>query len=168
MDACSGRVLDLRSHGINVPEASWMKINFNIVRYGYGWGLNGIPVQLASSVLLLHTLMCIIHIASITFAGRTSSLVTTISQGLALAMNSRPTDKLANTCAGIEALKTWQKVVTIREVSEGHLEFLFVDGSDEEDVGKKPVPGKKMVPGKRYGNPSGLKRRRRCSAHEEE
>lgn len=141
-------------------QTGWMETNFDVVRYGYGWGLDGVPIKLASSILLLHTLMCLMHVISIMFAGRTPSLVKTISEGLALAMNSRPTEKLANTCAGIEALKTW-KVVTTQEVSDGHSEFLFVDGSDEEDVGEKPVLEK------RYGNPSGLKRRRQKALEKE-
>ena len=62
-------------------------------------------------------------------------------------MNSRPTGKLRNTCAGIASPSTWKKNVVVREVGGGErIELVFEDGSDDEQVGKRPLPGKK------YGN----------------
>ena len=69
-------------------------------------------------------------------------MLKTINETIGVAMNSTPTEKLMNTCAGINQLSTWKKIVRIRETNGTHLELVFEDGSDEEEIGKKPVPGK--------------------------
>ena len=135
--------------GRNLEEeaaaSNFTKINFKATRYGYGWGLKGTAIKLANAALLLHAALCFAHTASSLWRGRTYSLAKSIGEMIALAMNSAPTEKLKNTCAGIKSLGTWKKNVVVRETTVDRIELIFEDGSDDEQIGKT------LKPGKRYG-----------------
>jgi hypothetical protein len=49
----------------------------------------------------------------------------TIPEFFALAINSGPSEKLGNACAGISESRTWNESVAVRETSEGHLEMVL-------------------------------------------
>lgn len=70
---------------------------------------------------------------------------------MALAMNSTPTEKLQNTCAGVTEGSTFNETVKIREVVDGQLELVF----DEDDGYQGHY--KKLRPGKQYGGVPGEK-----------
>ena len=63
---------------------------------------------------------------------------------IALAVNSSPTERLKNTCAGISCFSTWKKHVVVRETKNDGAELVFEDSSDEE-------LGITVQPGKAYG-----------------
>ena len=126
--------------------SKWTILNYNTIRYGYGWGFKSYPIKIASTVLLLNVAICLAHMLSLLHGGWTSSVLKTISEAIAVAMNSRETQKLQNTCAGIGKLSTWKKTVKTREIKNSHIELIFEDGSDEEKIGTA------LVPGKKYGN----------------
>ncbi|MCJ1323303.1 hypothetical protein MMC15_008659 [Xylographa vitiligo] len=134
---------------IYMNKLGWTQIDFIARRYGYGWGLKGIPVQLAAIVLILDACLCVIHITRILSTGWTSSMLSTEGELTALALNSAPTEKLKNTCAGIERIGTWKKMIKIREVGNQHLELVVKDDNNEEEVGVPPIPNKKygVMPG---------------------
>ncbi|MCJ1273831.1 hypothetical protein MMC21_001624 [Puttea exsequens] len=119
------------------------RITFSTIRYGYGWGLKGAAVKLANVALLLHAALCLSYAGSCLWRGRTFSIASSIGEMIALAMNSAPTEKLKNTCVGIMSLATWKKVVVVRETRNDHLELVFEDGSDDDEIGKVPQAGKK-------------------------
>ena len=48
-----------------------------------------------------------------------------ITELIALAVNSKSTSRMQNTCAGIETSRTWQGIVAVRETYAGHLEMVF-------------------------------------------
>ena len=57
---------------------------------------------------------------------------------MVLAISSPPTRILENNCAGIERPETYQHIVKVREVTEGHLALVFVD--DQGDYGSLIMP----------------------------
>ncbi|KAI9869567.1 MAG: hypothetical protein M1830_005382, partial [Pleopsidium flavum] len=68
---------------------------------------------------------------------------------MALAINSQPTEKLRNTCAGVSQSTTWKETMKIRDVSDGLLELVFHDEKDNEESYEK------LRPGGKYGTVSG-------------
>ena len=66
-----------------------------------------------------------------------------------LAMNSKRTEKLQNTCAGVAEDSTFNEIVKIREVGDGHLELVF-GADDEYDRNHQ-----KLKPEKYYGGLQG-------------
>lgn len=52
----------------------------------------------------------------------------TIPEMFALILNSRPSEKFQNTCAGIDGDRPWREAVAVRETSEGHLEVVVGRG----------------------------------------
>lgn len=126
------------------PE--WIQLRFTMYRLGYGYGINGKLIKFAAAILLLHVAISIGHIiTTLTIRPWTSGSWATVGGIMALAMNSEPTEKLQNTCAGVAEGSTWNEIVKIREVSDGHLELVF-DG-DEYYQGHH----QKLRPGKQYG-----------------
>ncbi len=104
-------------------------------RYGYGFGFpsggnGGITLYLATAVLLLHALLALVHMAILLSSGRSSSAWGSVGEMLVLALNSRGSARLQNTCAGVGESKTWGMKVQIRETTEEHLE-LVLEGDGE-------------------------------------
>jgi hypothetical protein len=71
----------------------------------------------------------------------------TMSEMLVLTMNSPPAEQLRNTCAGVSKLRTWGKLVHVRETSEDRLGLVFDIHDSDADVGSdgdsRPQAGKK-------------------------
>ncbi len=115
-------------------------------RYGYGYSWNGSKtVQFGIVVLLIHMAIAIAHSAFIFYKvailgeGLVSSW-TTVAELVTLAINSSPSTRLQDTCAGVESAKTWRQVVTIREKYAGHLELCV--GADEKAQYPRPQAGR--------------------------
>ncbi len=115
-------------------------------RYGYGYKWAGSrTVQFGIVVLLVHMALAIAHSAFIFYKlvikgeGLVSSW-TTVAELVTLAINSSPSSRLQDTCAGVEAAKTWRQVVTVREKSAGHLELCI--GADEKAQYPRPQAGR--------------------------
>ena len=62
--------------------------------------------------------------------GVSSSVWDSVTELVALAINSSPTGALQNTCAGIIGTRAFRTVVRIRETDAGHLEMLFGEEDD--------------------------------------
>lgn len=145
-----GRFVVSSAHGgddtaLNATDAQaddWLRVDPIFSRYGYGydWG-DSRTTQFGIVVLLIHFALATAHIGLILYKvlitkeGLVGSW-TTISELLTLAMNSTPSPKLQDTCAGVDAAKTWRQVVSIRETYEGHLEMVV----GAEDKAKYPLP----------------------------
>ena len=131
-------------------EGNWLRIDPVFDRYGYGYRWEGSKtVQFGIIVLLIHAAIAVAHSVYIFYKvvilkeGLLSSW-TTVAELIALAMNSSPSMRLQDTCAGVEAAKTWRQVVTVRETNPGHLEMVV--GPDEK--ARHPLP----QAGKLYGH----------------
>ena len=114
---------------------NYTRVTFNVVRYGYGWGLQGPGIKLATAALLLHAVLCVAFAVKTVYSGRSFSFARTVGEMVALAMNSAPTDKLRGTCAGIQSLGVWEKTVNLLETDEDHLELVFDNDGDGGDGG---------------------------------
>lgn len=129
--------------------SDWLRVDPVFSRYGYGYDWkDSRTTQFGIVVLLIHFLFASVHIAVILYkvliAGE--GLVgswTTISELLALAMNSTPSPYLQDTCAGVDAAKTWRQVVSVRETYTDHLEMVV----GATDKAKYPGPQANRVYG---------------------
>ncbi|KAI1615976.1 hypothetical protein EDD37DRAFT_646177 [Exophiala viscosa] len=129
---------------------NWLRIDPVISRYGYGYRWQGsTTAKFGIVVLLIHLALAVVHTIFILYKvivmreGLVSSW-TTIAELLTLAMNSSPSSRLQNTCAGVEKAKTWRQVVAVRETYPGHLEMV-VGPSDKQ---RHPLP----QAGREYGH----------------
>lgn len=116
----------------NTPSdlKNWLNISPTFQHYGYGyhWSSNR-TTQFGISILLIHIIVALIHTVIIisNVTGKYGGLPHTpenIPEMLALAVNSRSSARLRNTCAGIHERKTWVEPLAVRETSLGHLEFI--------------------------------------------
>ena len=126
-----------RTDGSLVARTNSTRFEVTQLRYGYSYSMRGTTRQLAAGVLLAHVLIALIHTAVVVWRGCIHSSFTSLFEVLALAINSTPTQTLANTCAGIARLDTYKHVVKIREVSNTHLALVF-----NNEGGFSPTEGK--------------------------
>jgi len=117
-------------------------------QYGYGYGFRNGASWFALASLLLYALIVCVHGTLVLkaffkrqyYGGGCWEDVTDL---VALAVNSAPTDRLYGTSAGVKMWSTWQNTVKIREVSDRHLELCFVDR--QVDIGESVQVGKKYL-----------------------
>jgi hypothetical protein len=117
----------------------WLELTPVFERYGYGYQWRGSPTtQFGIGVLMAHVIIAIAHVCFVLHKvvirgegiGRSWD---TVNEMLALAINSQPTKKLQNTCAGIEHPATWQEIVSVRETYPGHLEMVVGEKARDEN-----------------------------------
>ena len=130
-------------------EAKWLRLNPTFQRYGYEYGWKGsLTTQFGISILLIHLVTAIMHTVFVLneILGHGRGIPRgweTIPEMHCLALNSRPSERLRNTCVGIIEARTWGEPVAVRETSEGHLEVV---------VGRNEMEQTALVrPGARYG-----------------
>ncbi len=122
--------------------SSYTEVHWEVKRFGYGWGFSGgVTIYLAYTVLLLHAAFALVHIPLAIMRDWTTSSWDEMAGMLALAINSKPSERLTNTSAGIEKSATWREIVQIREAEadDTKLQLVFRD----DNGGKKPKMGKK-------------------------
>lgn len=100
------------------------QMNFEVERYGYGYGITSSTIRFGVTVLLIHATFVLIRIFYISYdlffgRGWTSSVRGTVHEFSALAINSTPTGELRNTCAGVSRSETWG------EISDSHLSLVL-------------------------------------------
>ncbi|KAG9856178.1 hypothetical protein KCU98_g1615, partial [Aureobasidium melanogenum] len=106
------------------------RLRMNITSHGYGYFIDQPTKAIAVSVLAAYCLYIMIFIfLALTFNRTHSSAWDSIGELTALAIMSRPDDKLRNTSAGIETVALFRLPTNIRAVDDNHLEILF--GDDE-------------------------------------
>ncbi|KAE8441931.1 hypothetical protein EG329_004139 [Mollisiaceae sp. DMI_Dod_QoI] len=100
---------------------------------GYGYGITTATL-LSTLVLLIYSLIAISYIIyTIFFAKTTSSSWESITELVALAMNSKPSSAMQNTGAGIATLSTLKQPIRIR-VSDDRLQIVFEEQAGDEKV----------------------------------
>ena len=115
---------------------------------GYGYGITAAS-GLATLVLAIYCIVALTFVIYSTFLVRTtSSSWESVSEIVALAMNSTPTVRLRNTGAGISTVGTLEQTVKIG-VSDDHLQMIFVGNDFEEEFDKKHID--KVAPNRSYG-----------------
>ncbi|KAL9609350.1 MAG: hypothetical protein Q9167_005875 [Letrouitia subvulpina] len=122
------------------PQHGYTEIAINIQRYGYGYGFGGIPIKLATTALVVYSVLVVGHMLVVFLGGRTFQSWSGMSEMLALAWNSTPAPGLRNASAGIEKIATWKQVVRVQE-KDGKQLRLVLDNQNEKMPGWKPRPG---------------------------
>ncbi|KIW52060.1 hypothetical protein PV05_07731 [Exophiala xenobiotica] len=124
---------------------NWLSIDPVFSRYGYGYRWQGsATAQFGIIVLLVHATLAIMHSVFILYKvlvvrdGLVCSW-TTVAEFLALAMNSSPSPRLQNTCAGVSTANTWRQEIAVREAYRGHLELVV--GAHDKARHSKPQAG---------------------------
>ncbi|KAF2967564.1 hypothetical protein GQX73_g5965 [Xylaria multiplex] len=96
----------------------------------YSYSFGEITTILSWVVLFSHYLLVLVHLIILYLhGGRTSKRWGRLGEVMCLALNSRPTDLLTNTSAGVRGSKIWGFNATVREVgAEGRVELVLRDG----------------------------------------
>ena len=116
----------------------WLRLDIEVQRYGYGYQWRGSKtVQFGISILLVHVAMAVSHFMFVLWTINVKhegvgSSWEQITELIALAVNSKSTNRMENTGAGIETWGTWQEIVSVRETRAGHLEMVF--GEDAKTI----------------------------------
>lgn len=100
---------------------------------GYAYSPKGFTTILSMAVLFIYSLIVLIHWAYMIWAKESSNSWDSSSEIAALAMNSRPTDTLRNTGAGVETSRIFKQRVRIVSVGE-QVEISFEDRPDQERI----------------------------------
>ncbi|KAI0974096.1 hypothetical protein F4678DRAFT_424624 [Xylaria arbuscula] len=97
----------------------------------YSYNFSEITTILSWIVLFGHYLLVLFNLAVLcVYGGRTSKRWERLGEVMCLALNSRPTDLLTNTSAGVRGSKTWGLNATVREAGvEGRAELVLRDGN---------------------------------------
>ncbi|OJD29618.1 uncharacterized protein BKCO1_7600010 [Diplodia corticola] len=96
------------------------------------YSTQGLAVKLSLAVLIAY----IVYISTfiiyvIGFSRISSSAWDSISELTALALLSKPTEKLQNTSAGIETMELFKEVVKVYAVGWNHLEMVFIEDQEK-------------------------------------
>ncbi|TGO77619.1 hypothetical protein BELL_0098g00090 [Botrytis elliptica] len=113
----------------NVPK-DVTDIHIKRFRYGYSYSLQGYTRRLAVAILVLHMFSALIYAVLVFRHGYTNNILKSLTEILVLAINSPPSSNLDNTCAGIERVDTYKKIIRVREVSSSHLGLIVGDDGD--------------------------------------
>jgi hypothetical protein len=125
----------------------WLRLDIVVERFGYGYQWrDSKTVQFGISVLLVHVAMAIGHLFYMlwTIVVEQQGIGCSwdqITELIALAVNSKSTSRMQNTCAGIETSRTWQEIVAVRETYAGHLEMVF--GEEAKAINSLAEPEKR-------------------------
>jgi hypothetical protein len=82
-------------------------------RFGYGYAPNVITVKVSLAILILYCIVAIAHIVYSVISGISSTAWDSISELVALSINSRPSIELQNTCVGIRTTAIFEHKVRI-------------------------------------------------------
>lgn len=125
---------------VKPPASSGPTSNFTMSAQVSGWAYSaeGAAAKASIFVLLLYSLIVIVHVIHVIYTGESSSSWTSIAEIAALAMNSKQTDALRNTGAGIETPAIYERRVRVVALGD-HLELDFdtEPGQDVTDVPRK-------------------------------
>lgn len=124
---------------------------FEVENWLHGWfySAGGTTTRLSLTVMLVYCALVLGHIFYSAISGVSSTAWDSAAELVALAMNSRPTEILQNTCAGIIGRKALKTPVRVLATTKGHLELVFGEIKDPN------VPNSKLVMNEKYGRLTG-------------
>ena len=109
------------------------KLTMHATATGYAYSPKGFTTVLSIAVLLIYSCIVLAHWGYMIWVKESSNSWRSSSEIAALAMNSRPTDALHNTGAGVETSRIFRQRVRIVSVGE-QLELSFKDRPDQEPI----------------------------------
>ncbi|KAK2875132.1 hypothetical protein FQN49_001758 [Arthroderma sp. PD_2] len=106
---------------------------------GYAWTLHGTSIKVAIAVLCLYCIFALSYVLYTLITGRSSLAWSSISDLVALAMNSTPTERLKNTGAGVSKADIFRNLVNVKECGDGRkIQLVFEkdirDGKTRSDI----------------------------------
>lgn len=121
--------------------ANTTKFTMRVDIDGYAYNIRGPSMILSCMVLLGYCAMVIIHVIFAIWKRSSSTAWDSVSEVVALAMQSKPSDKLVNTCAGINSTGVFSNNVRILKTgpNRDHLELDFCDDMAQAGTGEKIV-----------------------------
>lgn len=125
-----------------IVDSNITEIDITLFRHGYSYSMEGITRQLAAGIMFLYILIVIIYTTITTKQGWSCLGLRSLYEVLVLAINSAPSQTLANTSAGIERFDTYKHIVKVGEVDGEYLALVV----ENDDKGKFVVP----ADGKKY------------------
>ncbi|KAH0023889.1 hypothetical protein KCU78_g5265, partial [Aureobasidium melanogenum] len=112
------------------------RLRMDVSSHGYSYQINQTSKVIAISVLVAYCVYIVtFNILMLTLNRVHSNAWDSISELTALAIMSRPDDKLRNTSAGIETVALFKLPMNIRANENNHLEIVFEDGSESSSSG---------------------------------
>ena len=133
------------------PSATSDHINLRMKMQvvGYAWYVSGFSEYLAIAVIVIYVFVALAHTVWVVSTGVTSSSWDTVTELLALALQSPVTDTLRGSSAGIERLGTYRRMAKLRvrdEAGDSKVVLLV----DEEESDEKDGSGPSQAPRPRY------------------
>ena len=122
-------------------NSDYVKLRMRVEVVGYAWYASGVSDYLATAVVLIYMLMALAHTIWVFTKGVTSSSWDTVTELLALALQSPKSDALRGSGAGIERLGTYGRLTRLRAIKDeqGETLVLVFDGEQVPRVGYKHV-----------------------------
>ena len=133
-------------HNAILPPSSSDHVNVRMKMQvvGYAWYISGFSEYLAISVVIMYMAIALAHTIWVVSTGVTSSSWDTVTELLALALQSPVPGALRGAGAGIERLGTYQKTAKLRVTEEAGGEKLVLLVDEEEHA--EPGPSSSLRP----------------------
>ena len=112
------------------PQNGYTEITFTVQRNGYGYGFDGVPIKLATTVLALYVMLVCGHTISVLVGGGVYKGYLSMSNMMALAWSSIPTTEMSDIVAGVERYRSWSRVVRATEEQQ-RLQLVVLDDMEE-------------------------------------
>lgn len=111
-------------------DEDWIKLRVDSTVEGFAYSIRSVAPKLAVATLISYCVFAVAHFIYAAISGTCFTSWNSIAEFVALAMNSTPTEKLRNTCAGISQTHIFKLPVRILASSESsgpseHLELNF-------------------------------------------
>lgn len=125
-------------------NSDYVKLQMRVEVVGYAWYASSFSDYLATAVVVMYMLVALAHTVWVFYKGVTSSSWDTVTELLALALQSPVSDALRGSGAGIERLGTYGRLTRLRAIRDGGGErlVLVIDG---EELQRGPTVGYKRV-----------------------
>jgi len=105
--------------------SNWTRLDIAFSRYGYGYGISTVTKRFAVAVLLGQAAIALATVAALALSKGVSNSWSSVGELVVLAINSKPTQRLENTGAGVSRLDTWKEKVTVGVTNSERLQMTF-------------------------------------------
>ncbi|KAK3176835.1 hypothetical protein OEA41_008160 [Lepraria neglecta] len=130
-------------------NSGYVELRMRVQVVGYAWYASSFSDYLATAVVVTYMLVAFAHTVWVLKKGVTSSSWDTVTELLALALQSPVPDALRGSGAGIERLVTYKRLIRLRAIREEGEERLvmLIDGEEKYLKGGEEL---EQAPGMRY------------------
>ncbi|KAL8983097.1 MAG: hypothetical protein Q9205_002560 [Flavoplaca limonia] len=123
--------------------SNYVTLRMRVQVLGYAWYASGFSEYFAIAVVVMYMLIALVHTIWVVSTGVTSSSWDTVTELLALALQSPVSKALKGSGAGIERLGTYQRIMKLRVREEGQEEkVILVVDEDGNDTNIRSSPSR--------------------------